>query len=62
MKGYIIAGLVLLGIAVAAILMSLLCILKIIKIVKKNIQNIDQFTIFVYPFRIEMKKITNRRT
>lgn len=41
MKGYIIAGLVLLGIAVAAILMSLLCILKIIKIVKKNIQNID---------------------
>lgn len=41
MKGYIIAGLVLLGIAVAAIFMSLLCFLKIIKIVKKNIQNID---------------------
>ncbi|MCC2528170.1 hypothetical protein LKL24_12170 [Bacillus halotolerans] len=35
-KGFIIAGLVLLGIAVVAILISLLCIFKIIKIVKKE--------------------------
>ncbi|ADM37944.1 hypothetical protein ACT3UT_14260 [Bacillus spizizenii ATCC 6633 = JCM 2499] len=35
-KGFIIAGLVLLGIAVVAILISLFCILKIVKIIKKE--------------------------
>ncbi len=35
-KGFIIAGLVLFGIAVVAILISLFCILKIIKILKKE--------------------------
>lgn len=45
-KGFIIAGLVLLGIAVVAILISLFCILKIVKIIKKKIQNIELLTIF----------------